>query len=86
MNNLTCLKQYDLLQGGTLGKEAPSRSQLRKTNPNDFTSTGEDIHSVSWELEVLVCSSEVERLPSVWEALSAIPNTQNVRIVQSVLS
>lgn len=86
MNNLTCLKQYHLLLGGTLGKEPPSRSQLRETSPNDFTSEGEDIHSVPWELEVLVCSSEVEHLPSVQEALSAIANTQNVRIVQFVLS
>lgn len=72
----------------SLGKEAPSRSQLREVNPNDFTSKGEDIHSVSWGLEVLVCSSEVERLPSVQEALSAIPKVRNVniRIVQSVLS
>lgn len=85
MNYLTCLKQHDLLLWGTLGKEAPSRSQLRETNPNDFTGKGEDIHSVSWELEVLVCSSEVEHLPSVQEALSAIPNTQNIRIVQFVL-
>lgn len=88
MNNRTCVKQYDLLLWGTLGKEAPSRSQLREANPNDFTSKGEDVHSVSWELEVLVCSSEVERLPSVREALSAILNMQNVnvRIVQLVLS
>lgn len=42
----------------------------------------------SQELEVLVCSSEVEHLPSVQEALSAILNMQNVnvRIVQLVLS
>lgn len=80
------LKQYNLLLWGTLEKEAPSRSQLRETNPNDFTSKGKDIHSESWELEVLVCSSEVEHLPSVQEALSAIPNTQNIRIVQIVLS
>lgn len=35
-----------------------------------------------------MCSSEVERLPSVQEALSVIPNVRNVniRIVQSVLS
>lgn len=35
-----------------------------------------------------MCSSEVERLPSVQEALSAIPKVRNVniRIVQSVLS
>lgn len=55
----------DILLWGTLGKEVLSRSQFRETNPNDFTSKGKDIHPVSWELEALLCSSEVERLPSV---------------------
>lgn len=68
-----------------MGKEALCRSQFRETNPNDFTSKGEDIHPVSWELEVLVCSSEVEHLPSVQKALSVIPNTKNLRIAEFVL-